>query len=184
MGTILSDNLSKWGYLRQILWAVITFRLFIDLAGWMAFFTINHVVARRDMKSGKGVHLQPTIVLRSARNIILGDYVHINHNCVLQAGKKDAKIIVGDHTHFGPNVMVYAYNHAFHDTKKNICEQGYTESTVTIGRNVWVGSGSIILAGVTIGEGAVIAAGSVVTKDVPAYSICGGVPATLIRMRK
>lgn len=180
---VAGDNLSKWGYFCQILWAIITLRFFIDLANWMAFFIINYVVARRDMKFGKGLHLQPTVILRSARNIILGENVHINHNCVLQAGKKDAKIIIGDNTHLGPNVMVYAYNHAFQDLDKAICKQGYTENTVLIGRNAWIGSGCIVLAGVTIGEGAVVAAGSVVTKDIPAFSVCGGVPAKLIKMR-
>jgi maltose O-acetyltransferase len=55
------------------------------------------------------------------------------------------------------------------------------EKTVTIGRNVWVGSGCIILPGVTIGDNSVIAAGSVVTKDVPEGALMGGVPAKQIR---
>ena len=52
-----------------------------------------------------------------------------------------------------------------------------------IGDDVWVGAGSIIMAGVTIGDGAIIAAGSVVTKDVPPYAIVGGVPAKILRYR-
>ncbi len=55
------------------------------------------------------------------------------------------------------------------------------ETPVLISNDVWIGCMSIILAGVTIGEGAVIAAGSVVTKDVPAYTIVGGNPASVIR---
>ncbi len=54
---------------------------------------------------------------------------------------------------------------------------------VTIGHDVWIGHGAIILPGISIGDGAVIAAGAVVTKDVPAYTIVGGVPAEPIRRR-
>lgn len=54
---------------------------------------------------------------------------------------------------------------------------------VVIGNDVWIGYGAILLAGVTVGDGAIIGAGAVVTKDVPAYSIVGGVPAKLIRYR-
>ena len=52
---------------------------------------------------------------------------------------------------------------------------------VTIKRNAWIGSGAIIIAGVTVGEGAIVAAGAVVTKDVPPYSFVGGVPAKIIK---
>lgn len=181
---VKSDNLSKSEYLKKIIRAVITLQFFTDLARLAAHFTVNYVIARREACTGKGVTIQPTVLLRSPQNIVIGDFSYLNHNCVLQAGKRDAKIVIGNQTHFGPNVMVYAYNHAFGDLEKNICEQGYTESSVHIGNNVWVGSGSIILSGVTIGDGAIIAAGSVVTKDVPAFGIYGGVPAKLIKMRK
>ncbi|HEG44170.1 MAG TPA: hypothetical protein ENH94_09000, partial [Phycisphaerales bacterium] len=60
---------------------------------------------------------------------------------------------------------------------------GMKEMVTTIEDDVWIGFGSIILAGVKIGRGAIIAAGSVVTKDVPEYAIMGGVPAKLIRDR-
>jgi serine acetyltransferase len=52
-----------------------------------------------------------------------------------------------------------------------------------VGNDVWVGAGAIILSGVKIGNGAIVAAGAVVAKDVPLYSIVGGVPAKVIRMR-
>jgi acetyltransferase-like isoleucine patch superfamily enzyme len=63
-------------------------------------------------------------------------------------------------------------------------EQGVTRSFIKIGDDVWLGAGSTVLAGVTVGRGAIIAAGAVVTKDVPSFSIVGGVPAKIIKSRK
>ena len=60
---------------------------------------------------------------------------------------------------------------------------GFNAATVTIGNDVWIGQGAMISGGVTIGDGAIVAARAVVTRDVPAYAIVGGVPATVIRMR-
>lgn len=57
------------------------------------------------------------------------------------------------------------------------------KKTVVIGNDVWIGSNAIVLQGVTIGDGAVVAAGAVVTKDVPSYTVVGGVPAKVIKKR-
>ena len=62
--------------------------------------------------------------------------------------------------------------------------QPWIEKDIVVGNDVWLGSNSVVLAGVTIGDGTVIAAGSVVTKDIPEYVIAGGVPAKIIKDRK
>ena len=62
-------------------------------------------------------------------------------------------------------------------------KQPWREADIVIGRDVWVGAGSIIVAGVTIGDGTVVAAGSVVTRDLPPMSIAAGVPAKTIANR-
>lgn len=58
-----------------------------------------------------------------------------------------------------------------------------SKNSITIGNDIWIGGNSIILRGVTIGDGAIIAAGSVVTKNVPPYSVVGGIPATIIKYK-
>lgn len=85
----------------------------------------------------------------------------------------------------GTDVVVITKNHAFNQTDIPMMQQGFEdERPVIIGNDVWIGDRVIILPGVHIGDGAIIAAGAVVTKDVPAYAIVGGVPAKLIRMRQ
>lgn len=74
-------------------------------------------------------------------------------------------------------------NHFFL-SKKFLLEDRYDQfAIVTIGNDVWIGANVTIVNGVTIGDGAVIGANSIVTKDIPPYSIYGGVPAKCIRMR-
>ncbi|MCA9936785.1 MAG: hypothetical protein KC415_22775 [Anaerolineales bacterium] len=74
--------------------------------------------------------------------------------------------------------------HGFADVQRPISEQGYTNAPIVIEDDVWIGFQAVILPGVTVGKGSIIGAGAVVTKDVPPYSIMGGVPARLIRQRE
>lgn len=62
-------------------------------------------------------------------------------------------------------------------------QDGYSNGPIVIGHDVWIGTDAMLMSGITIGDGAVVAAGSVVTKDVPPYTIVGGNPAKTIRLR-
>ncbi|MBO2600169.1 acyltransferase [Shewanella algae] len=84
----------------------------------------------------------------------------------------------------GPDVKIFSTDHIWCPIDKTYFGKGLVSSPVIIEDDVWIGSGSIILKGVTIGRGATIAAGSVVTKNVPEYSIVGGVPAKFIKMKE
>ena len=84
----------------------------------------------------------------------------------------------------GPRVSLFAENHNFERTDLTMREQGVTRQEIVVEDDCWLASGSIILAGVTVGRGSIIAAGAVVTKDVPPYSIVGGNPGKIIRLRK
>lgn len=92
---------------------------------------------------------------------------------------------IGDNVMMGPECYIYAYNHNTQRTDIPMNQQGIAaEKPVKIGNDVWIGSRVTILPGVHIGDGAIIGAASVVTKDVPSYSVVGGNPAKVLKYRK
>jgi acetyltransferase-like isoleucine patch superfamily enzyme len=93
------------------------------------------------------------------------------------------KINIGKNVMMGPRVSLFAENHNFSRTDIPMKAQGVQRDQIDIEDDCWLASGSIILAGVTIGQGTIVAAGSVVTKDVPAYSVVAGSPAKVIKSR-
>jgi len=97
----------------------------------------------------------------------------------------NGKVMIGNNVMMGPDVCIYAKNHAFDRTDIPMNLQGFTpEKPVVIEDDVWIGAKAIILPGVHIGTGVVIGAGAVVTKDVPDYAVVGGNPARILKMRK
>jgi acetyltransferase-like isoleucine patch superfamily enzyme len=82
-----------------------------------------------------------------------------------------------------PNVVIVAFNHGYKKLEIPMAKQINTEAAVIIDDDVWVASNCTIGKGVRIGKGSIIAANSFVNKDVPPYSIVGGVPAKFIRTR-
>jgi acetyltransferase-like isoleucine patch superfamily enzyme len=175
---------SKIQYIGWLLWSVFSLRLFIDLTKLFAYYIINCVIGRQHATIGKNSKVHATVIFRQAERITIGDNCLINHNNVLQAGKKTAKIKIGNYVHTGANVMIIAFNHAFDNPEIPSIEQDYYDADVTIEDDVWIGGGAIILAGVTIGKGAIIAAGAVVNCNVAPFSIVGGVPAKILKKRE
>jgi acetyltransferase-like isoleucine patch superfamily enzyme len=90
-------------------------------------------------------------------------------------------ITIGDRVYTAPMVQMLAVNHVFDDPARPIIEQGITAEGIVIEDDAWIGAGAIITDGVRIGRGAVVAAGAVVTQDVPAHTVVGGVPARVLR---
>ena len=131
-------------------------------------------------KMGKNVRIREGCQIMEARNIEMGDNVLINRNSDLYGY---GGLIIGDNTSIGPYCSIVTHNHNFADTEKLINEQGHTKKKVTIGSDVWIGTHSVILPGVTIGNGSVVGAGSVVTKDVSDYTVVAGNPAKEIKKR-
>jgi acetyltransferase-like isoleucine patch superfamily enzyme len=116
----------------------------------------------------------------------LGEGIHIGNNSAIGAQSflgGQGGIKIGNDVIMGPHVKIFSENHNAQQTEVIIRKQGESRKGIVISDNCWIGAGATILDGVTIGEGAVIAAGSVVTKNVPAFTVSGGVPAKVLKSR-
>jgi acetyltransferase-like isoleucine patch superfamily enzyme len=92
-------------------------------------------------------------------------------------------VTIGSRVLMGQRVAIHSQNHNFQDPTVPIQQQGTTQLGVIVEDDCWIGSGVVILDGVTVGHGSILSAGSVVTKDVPPGSVVGGVPARVLRSR-
>lgn len=112
-------------------------------------------------------------------DVIIGDNTRIGlHSTVI------GPVEIGSNVNLAQGIVVTALNHNFTDCTKRIDEQGVSTAKVIIGNDVWIGANATVLPGVTIGNHCVVAAGAVVTKDVPSYSLVGGVPAKILKNLK
>lgn len=126
--------------------------------------------------TGKNCVVEQPLFCTYGYNTTVGDNFFLNVNCKLM---DSGKITIGDNVFIAPNVCIITEEHAM-DTAQRIQGLEYTHP-VTIGDNVWICAGVIVLPGVTIGANSVIGAGSVVTKDIPPDSLAVGNPCKVIR---
>ena len=120
------------------------------------------------------------IVAATGGHIRIGARGYVGHYAVLYGG---GGLTIGDDVLIGPGVLVAAANHRFERVDVPINQQAESRLGIVVESDVWIGGHAIIVDGVRVGTGAVIAAGSVVTRDVPPYTVVGGVPAQVIRRR-
>lgn len=132
-------------------------------------------------KLGKRVFICKGVTIMSPQKVELGDNVYLGKNVTI-AGQ--AGVTIGANSIINHNVNIISVNHIYEDSSKTIREQGYSGGPISIGEDVWIATGAVIIKNVKIGKGAVIGANAVVTKDVAPYTLVGGVPAKFIRRRK
>ncbi|HEY1212352.1 MAG TPA: sugar O-acetyltransferase [Bryobacteraceae bacterium] len=126
-------------------------------------------------KGGDTVWLQPPFFCDYGSNIELGERVFFNFNCIVL---DVCKVVIGDYAQFGSVVQILTPLHPLNAELRRKQEYG---APVMIGADVWVGSGAIILPGVTIGSRTVVGAGSVVSRSLPENVLAVGNPCRVIR---
>ena len=120
--------------------------------------------------------INPPFYCDYGSHIEVGKNFFANYNCTII---DVAKVKIGDNCQMAPNVAIYTAGHPLHPVARNsMYEYGIS---ITIGDNVWIGGNTVIMPGVHIGSNTVIGAGSVVTKDIPDWSVAVGNPCRVIK---
>lgn len=134
---------------------------------------------------GEGTFFTGPIRFHYGCHTRVGSHCFMHFNFTVQ---DDARVTIGDHCSFGPNVTIVTPQHPLLPLERRgmVCKDGVERmlcyaQPVTIGHDCWFGANAVVCPGVTIGENCVIGAGSVVTRDIPPNSVAAGVPARVIR---
>jgi len=127
----------------------------------------------------KDIIVEPPFAMDYGCNVSIGKRFYANFNLTIL---DCALVTIGDRVAVGPNVSIFAATDETEvDSRRANIEYA---KPVTIGDDCWIGGHSVILPGVTIGEGCTIAAGSIVSKDIPAWSVAMGIPAKVVKKVK
>jgi acetyltransferase-like isoleucine patch superfamily enzyme len=147
---------------------------------------------------GRGLELkiEPRGEIRFGRFVWIGDGTKIRcHEGAVEIGDKTVmgqectisayqRVRIGNECVIADRAMFIDFDHGIVEVERPIRQQGIYKRDVEVGNNVWIGYGACILRGVSVGDNSVIGTNSVVTKDVPANAVVGGIPARIIRMRE
>lgn len=166
---------------------IIFFNAFVKFPRWVKRKFLSFIVRGASKKSGKNVSIGFNCSFYGVQNIVFGSDVHIGDNNTFICTKAD--LVIGDHFMSAANVTFVTGTHRINILDKPMTyikdedKEGCEDAPIVFEGDNWVGTGAIILKGVTIGKGSVIGAGAVVTKDVEPYSIVAGNPARIINRR-
>jgi acetyltransferase-like isoleucine patch superfamily enzyme len=140
------------------------------------------IAARGVVKFGRFVWIGDRTKVRCHEGEIeIGQKTVIGQDCTFTAYQR---IRIGEQCVIADRAMFIDFDHGVVEVERPIRQQGIYKRDVVVGSNVWIGYGACILRGVSVGDNSVIGTNSVVTKDVPANAVVGGVPARVLRMRE
>lgn len=161
------------------------------LRGWLRSGKRNVCIGRGCVVSASAQIGEGTTIEDYARitgSVRMGQNVYVNCFTMISG-----EVEIGDGVLISQFVTIWARAHRFMDRdlpiwdlhgEHGVADNGYDTQPIRIGAGAWIGPQATIFRGVSIGEGAVIGAGSVVTHDVPAYAVCWGVPAQVVKYRQ
>jgi acetyltransferase-like isoleucine patch superfamily enzyme len=184
----------------------LAYRLMLSMDGMAAIEDRVRLRFASQIRLGRGAYLDHGVYIHATPGgVTIGDGTYVMHNAILHvynfrdlphAGitigarslvgegcvlRGQGGITIGDDVFLAPLVQVLAVDHSFSDPDLPISMQPISARGISIDDDVWIGGGAIILDGVRIGRHSVVAAGAVVTRDVPAWSVVGGVPARVLK---
>lgn len=184
----------------------IAYRAILKMDGMAAIENGARLRYASRIRLGSGVYLDQGVYIHAAPSgVEIGAGSYVMHGSVLhvynfrqlpEAGiwigrnsligemnvlRGQGGIHIGDRVYTSPMCQLIAVNHVFDDPNVSFVDQGITAQGIHVEDDVWIGSGAVVTDGVRVGRGAVVAAGAIVTKDVPAHTVVGGVPAKVIR---
>jgi len=158
-------------------YAIQLLHLLLDIAPWFLRNAAWRLLLRR---CGSGVYFDHHVYVKFPWLVSIGSDVSINRGVEFFGGfRNGSRITIGSNVRIAPHVRIHAAGHDPDDV--DLADNG---ADIVIEDGVWIGTGALILQGARIRRDAVIAAGSVVTGEIPAGSVAGGIPARTIRMRK
>ncbi|MDD3872777.1 MAG: acyltransferase [Methanosarcina sp.] len=160
-------------------------RFFQKLAARFYNYLEYMSIREKDLEYRKKFNIHPTARLGYLPHIVFKGDITIGAHSYFNSGRvasgRGSKVVIGEWCAIGYNVNIHAITHDPEDATGLEENRGAKVGDIIIEDNVWIGSNTFILPGVSIGKGSVVAANAVVTKDVPERSVVGGVPAKVIK---
>jgi len=183
------NGMLNWRYAR-LLWRYL-WRRFLTPAGWRwetegpVFFGKRlqiQIAKGAKVRFGRFCWVGDGTKIRSHEGVVeIGEKTVFGQECTISSYKR---VRIGEQCVIADRAMFIDFDHGVTEVERPIRTQGIYKREVEIGANCWIGYNACFLRGIRVGDNSIVGTNSVVTKDVPANAVVGGVPAKLIRMRE